>query len=63
VLLRLAYLGVTNAPAMLRLLPMSAWAKDAEILAVRDQIMVLERQLSDAKVSRYGSPPPYAAMG
>ena len=49
-LLRLAYLGVTNALAMLRLLPMSDWAKDAEILALRHQIMVLERQLSGAKV-------------
>jgi hypothetical protein len=35
VLLRLAYLGVTNALAMLRLLPMSDRAKDAEILALR----------------------------
>jgi putative transposase len=50
VLLRLAYLGVANALAMLRLLPMSDWAKDAEILALRHQIMVLERQLSGAKV-------------
>src|SRR4051812_37832300 len=35
VLLRLAYLGVANALAMLRLLPMSVHAKDAEILALR----------------------------
>jgi hypothetical protein len=35
VLLRLAYLGVTNAFAMLRLLPISDQAKDAEILALR----------------------------
>jgi hypothetical protein len=45
VLLRLAYLGVTNALALLRLLPMSDSAKDAEILALRHQITVLERQL------------------
>jgi putative transposase len=45
VLLRLTYLGMTNALAMLRLLPMSDRAKDAEILALRHQIMVLERQL------------------
>jgi hypothetical protein len=38
VLLRLAYLGVTNTLAMLRLLPMSDRAKDAEILALRHQI-------------------------
>ncbi len=34
-LLRLAYLGVTNAFAMLRLLPMTDRDKDAEILALR----------------------------
>jgi putative transposase len=45
VLLRLAYLGVTNAFAMLRLLPMSDRDKDVEILALRHQITVLERQL------------------
>jgi putative transposase len=50
VLLRLAYLGVTNALAMLRLLPMSDRIKDAEILALRHQIMVLERQLHGQKV-------------
>ena len=44
-LLRLAYLGVTNAFAMLRLLPMSDHGKDIEILALRHQITVLERQL------------------
>jgi putative transposase len=49
-LLRLAYLGVTNALAMLRLLPMSDSAKDAEILALRHQINILERQLHGAKV-------------
>jgi hypothetical protein len=45
VFFRLAYLGVTNALAVLRLLPMNDRAKDAEILALRHQIMVLERQL------------------
>lgn len=49
-LLRLAYFGVTNALALLRLLPMSDRAKDAEILALRHQIMVLERQLHGAEV-------------
>jgi putative transposase len=49
VLLRLAYLGVTNAFAMLRLLPMSNRDKDAEILALRHQIMVLQRQLGERK--------------
>ncbi|MDQ2589130.1 integrase core domain-containing protein [Saccharothrix yanglingensis] len=48
-LLRLAYLGVTNAFALLRLLPMSDRDKDTEILALRHQITVLERQLGDAR--------------
>ncbi|MFE9751641.1 integrase [Saccharothrix saharensis] len=48
-LLRLAYLGVTNAFALLRLLPMSDRDKDAEILALRHQITVLERQLGNAR--------------
>ncbi|MDX3107524.1 hypothetical protein ACIBO5_12900 [Nonomuraea angiospora] len=43
-LLRLAYLTVTNAFAALRLLPMSDRDKDVEILALRHQIMVLQRQ-------------------
>jgi hypothetical protein len=50
VLLRLAYLGVTNALAMLRLLPMSDRAKDAEILALRHQVMILQRQLHGQKI-------------
>ncbi|MQS16009.1 helix-turn-helix domain-containing protein [Streptomyces kaniharaensis] len=49
-LLRLAYLGVANAFAMLRLLPMSDREKDVEILALRHQITVLERQLSGQRV-------------
>ena len=44
-LLRLAYLAVTNGFAMLRLLSMSERAKDVEILALRHRITVLERQL------------------
>ena len=49
-LFRLAYLGVTNALAMLRLLAMSDRDKDAEILALRHQIIVLQRQLHGQKV-------------
>lgn len=45
VLLRLAYLAMTNGLAMLRLLPMSDRARDVVILALRHQITVLERQL------------------
>jgi hypothetical protein len=49
VLLGLAYLGVTNALALLRLIPMSDSAKDAQILALRHQIRVLERHLHGEK--------------
>ncbi|MEU6788758.1 hypothetical protein ABZ912_57060 [Nonomuraea angiospora] len=50
-LLRLAYLTVTNAFAALRLLPMSDRDKDMEILVLRHQIAVLERQLgADTRV-------------
>jgi hypothetical protein len=52
VLLRLAYLSVTNMFALLQLLPMSDRDKDVEILALRHQIAVLERQLG---MTRRGS--------
>jgi putative transposase len=45
VLLRLAYLAATNAFALLRLLPMSDRNKDIEILALRHQLQVLQRQV------------------
>lgn len=44
-LLRLAYLAATNTLALLRLLPMSNRDKDIEILALRDQLLVLQRQV------------------
>jgi putative transposase len=50
VLLRLAYLTVTNALAMLHLLAMSDRDKKVEILALRHQITVLQRQLGRKKV-------------
>lgn len=50
-LLRLTYLTVTNAFAMMRLIPtMSDGDKDTEILVLRHQLAVLERQLSGQKV-------------
>jgi putative transposase len=49
-LLRLAYLAVTNGLALLRLLPMSDRAKDVEILALRHQLSVLQRQLGGERV-------------
>ena len=42
-LLRLAYLGLTNLFALLRLLPISNRDEDAEILALRHQLSVLQR--------------------
>jgi putative transposase len=50
VLLRLGYLTVSNAFTMLRLLPMGDRDKDVEILALRHQIAVLERQLGQQRV-------------
>jgi len=41
VLLRLAYLAVTNTFTLIRLLPMSYQDKDIEILALRHQLLVL----------------------
>jgi hypothetical protein len=41
---------VTNALALLRLLPMSDRDKDAEVLALRHQIMILQRQLHGDRV-------------
>jgi len=45
VLLGLGYLTISNVFAALRLLPMGDRDKDVEILALRHQIAVLERQL------------------
>jgi putative transposase len=50
VLLKLAYLGMSSVFAALRLLPMSERDKDVEILALRHQITVLERQLNGQRV-------------
>jgi putative transposase len=50
VLLRLAYLGLTNTFAMIGLIPVTNRAKDIEILALRHQIGVLQRQLGDTRV-------------
>ncbi len=51
VLLRLAYLTVTNTFAVLRLLPISDRDKDVEILALRHQLGVLQRQLGPTAVT------------
>jgi putative transposase len=49
VLPRPAYLGVTNLFAPLRLLPISGRGKDAEILALRHQLLVLQRQFGSGQ--------------
>jgi putative transposase len=49
VLLRLVYLSVTNMFALLRLLPASDLDKDAEILVLRHQVTVLQRQLGTTR--------------
>jgi hypothetical protein len=43
--LRPAYLALTNTFALIRLLPMSDRDKDAEILALRHQLAVLQRKV------------------
>ncbi|MFG2656974.1 hypothetical protein [Streptomyces sp. NPDC048425] len=42
---RLAYLAVTNTFTLLRLLPTSPRDKDIEILALRHQLLILQRQV------------------
>jgi hypothetical protein len=49
VLFRLAYLSVTNVFALLRLLPVSERDKNVEIMALRHQVTVLERQLGTTR--------------
>ena len=44
-LLRLAYLAVTTTVTFLRLLPMSDRDKDVEILTLRHQLLILQRQV------------------
>ena len=48
-LVRFAYLAATHAFAVLRLLPMTDRDKDVEILALRHQLTVLQRQLGDQR--------------
>jgi hypothetical protein len=51
VLIRFAHLAVTNAFAAMRLLPRSDRDKDIEILTLRHQLTVLQRNLDDHTVS------------
>ena len=43
--MRLVYLSVTNVFALLRLLPVSDRDKEVEVLTLRHQVTMLERQL------------------
>jgi putative transposase len=47
--MRLIYLSVRNVFALLRLLPVSDRDKDAEILVLRHQVTILQRQLGAAR--------------
>jgi hypothetical protein len=49
VLLRLVCLSVTNVFALLRLLPVSDRDKDVEILTLRHQVTILQRQLGTTR--------------
>ncbi|MFE2988601.1 integrase core domain-containing protein [Streptomyces sp. NPDC059262] len=49
-LVRLAYLAITQAFAALRLLPMTDHEQDAEILALRHQLGLLQRQLDGKRL-------------
>jgi hypothetical protein len=51
VLLRLPYLALTSMFTLIRLLPMSDRDKDAEILALRHQLAVLQRQIDKPKLT------------
>ncbi len=50
-LLRLPYLALSTAFSLIRLLPMSDRAKDLEILALRHQLGVLQRQVDKPKLT------------
>jgi putative transposase len=51
VLLRLSYLALTNVFAFVRLLPVSSVDKDVEILALRHQLAVLQRQVDRPRLA------------
>ncbi|MET7498368.1 hypothetical protein [Streptomyces sp900116325] len=52
VLLRLPYLAVSSVFAFIRLLPMSDMDKGIEILTLRHQLAVLQRQVDRRRVTR-----------
>jgi putative transposase len=50
-LLRLSYLALTSVLAFIRLLPMSDTDKDIEILTLRHQLAVLQRQIDKPRLA------------
>jgi putative transposase len=52
VLLRLPYLALTSVFTVIRLLPMSDTDKDIEILTLRHQLAILQRQISKPRLTR-----------
>jgi hypothetical protein len=51
VLLRLSYLAVSSVFTNMRLLPMSDTEKDIEILALRYQLAILQRQIDTPRLT------------
>lgn len=49
--LRLPYLALTSMFTLIRLLPMGDGDKDAEILALRHQLVVLQRQIDRPRLT------------
>ncbi|MET7518618.1 hypothetical protein ABZS88_35280 [Streptomyces sp. NPDC005480] len=63
VLRRLAYLSMTNTFSLIRLLPMSDRDKKIEILVLRRQLTVLQRQVDKAQVEAAVHVQPEPAVG
>jgi putative transposase len=51
VLIRLPYLALTGVFTLVRMLPMSDVDKDVEILALRHQLAVLQRQIDKPRLT------------
>ncbi|MGH3392474.1 MAG: hypothetical protein ACRDOO_26700 [Actinomadura sp.] len=51
-LLRLPYLALSSVFALMRLLPMSDLDKDIEILTLRHQLAILQRQTSKPRLTQ-----------
>jgi hypothetical protein len=56
VLLRLPYLALTSVFTAIRLLPMSDTNKDIEILTLRHQLAILQRQVDKPRLTPQTAP-------